>query len=79
MIIIPNINTKYMLCLPDPFAGNKITSVYNLDNGLCIPFDPTNMQYEQFKIDVMNGAVLKNSDGSIMNSQESISYVELLG
>jgi len=55
-----------------------VFGVYNkgikrMSDGACIPFDPANTDYQQFKKDIMAGGELQDVDGNVMtDAQEFI-------
>lgn len=70
--------TTYRLGQPF-FAGGDSVSVNNLDNGLCIPFDPTNTDYQNFKAQINDdSAQLETPDGTLMTPTEAKAYVATL-
>ncbi len=46
-------------------ASNKQTSVIRLSDDACIPFDPANTDYAEFKKAVTAGAELQDADGNV--------------
>lgn len=49
---------------------NKIRSVMRLIDMGCIPFDPANTDYQQFKIQVADGTPLEDPEGNLMTQEE---------
>ena len=43
-------------------------SVQRLFDNACIPFDPANTDYAQFKKDILEGAELLDADGQVMDA-----------
>jgi hypothetical protein len=41
-------------------------SIVRLTDGACIPFDPANTDYANFKKEVLAGAELQDADGNVM-------------
>lgn len=39
---------SYRLGVVDPFAGNKVTTIFRLTDGAAIPMDPRNQDYQQY-------------------------------
>ena len=58
--------------------GTKNTGVKRLTDGACIPFDPANTDYQQFKADVLNGAELQDADGNVMTQEEANQFIATL-
>jgi len=56
---------KLFLC-PDGSLNKAVFTV----NMSCIPFDPANTDYRQFKIDVADGEPLEDPDGKVMTQDE---------
>ena len=48
----------------------EISSVTNEEARLCIPFDPANTDYQQFKIQVADGVELQDPDGNVMTQEQ---------
>jgi hypothetical protein len=48
------------------FSGSVGQCVIRLSDGACIPFDPANTDYANFKKDVLEGAELQDADGNVM-------------
>jgi len=61
----------------DQFASEPC-SVSVLSRNLCIPFDPANTDYQQFKKDVLEGAELQDADGNVMTPQDATSFINTL-
>lgn len=61
------------------YGQTKSESVINLDNNTCIPFDPANTDYENFKAQINDeSAQLEDSDGVLMTPTEAKAYVATL-
>lgn len=43
-----------------------------------IPFDPANVDYQQFKKDVLEGAELQDADGNVMTQEEATAFIGTL-
>jgi hypothetical protein len=54
---------------------NLTNSVIRLSDGACIPFDPANTDYANFKKDLANGAELQDAEGNVI---DGIAYLEEL-
>lgn len=66
----------YKKCLnPDTL---KIESVKRLSDNAFIPFDPANTDYQQFKVDVTNGAELQDAEGNVMTQEEANQFIATL-
>ena len=50
--------------------NDQITCVIRLSDGACIPFDPANTDYQQFKIQVADGDQLQDPDGNVMSQEQ---------
>jgi len=46
--------------------GTEPSCVIRLSDGACIPFDPANTDYANFKKEVLAGAELQDADGNVM-------------
>ena len=55
-----------------------ISSVTNEEAHLCIPFDPANTDYQQFKIQVADGTPLEDPDGNVMTQAEVNAFLETI-
>lgn len=57
-----------------------VFGVYNkgikrMSDGACIPFDPANTDYQQFKVNVKAGAELQDAEGNPMSQEAAIEFV----
>ena len=43
-----------------------------------IPLDPANTDYQQFKLDIANGAELQDADGNVMSELQAQQFLETL-
>ena len=57
--------------------GNLVGVIRSID-GACIPFDPANTDYQQFRKDVASGSELQDADGNLMTPEEAKAYVATL-
>ena len=58
---------------------NKISDVQRLFDGACIPFDPANTDYANFKAQILaETAQLQDADGNTMTAAEAKSYIATL-
>jgi hypothetical protein len=54
---------------------NQVSSIKRFEDGAFIPFDIENTDYQNFKIDLANGAELQDEDG---NAIDGIAYLATL-
>ena len=52
--------------------------VFRLSDSSCIPFDPANTDYAQFKKAVAEGAELQDADGNVMSAAAAQAFVATL-
>lgn len=52
--------------------------VTRLKDGACVPYDPANTDYQQFKKDVLAGKTLERPDGTAMTQAEADAYIATL-
>jgi hypothetical protein len=68
----------YKLCEP-LFISNQISSVQRLFDNACIPFDPANTDYRNFKKAINEEtAELQDADGNTMTAAEAKAYIATL-
>ena len=67
------------------FAYKKLHSVDGMENsavmrldGACIPPDPANTDYAQFKLDLSEGAELLDAEGNTMSAEQVDAFVNTL-
>jgi hypothetical protein len=53
-----------------------ISVVIRLSDNACIPFDPANSDFDNFKKEVLAGAELQDADGNVMT--DAAEYVRIL-
>ena len=58
------------------FGQPKI--VFRVSDNSCIPFDPANTDYAEFKKAVTAGAELQDADGNVMSSQDAQAFIATL-
>jgi len=58
--------------------GNLADVVRRLSDGACIPFDPANTDYAEFKKAVTDGAELQDADGNVMSPEAAQAFVATL-
>ena len=56
----------------------KAQSVIRTTDGACIPFDPANTDYANFKKEVLEGAELQDADGVVMSADAAKEFVNSL-
>jgi hypothetical protein len=57
------------------YLNNEVRIVQRTTDGACIPFDPANVDFQQFKKDLANGAELQDAEGNVI---DGIAYLEEL-
>ena len=57
-----------MYKLQKNFFNQNIDSVQHLADNAFIPFDPANVDFQNFKKDILDGAELLDADGQIMDA-----------
>jgi hypothetical protein len=55
------------------YQGQPAESVIRTADGACIPFDPANTDYANFKKDLADGAELQDADGVVI---DGIAYLK---
>lgn len=69
----------YKLCQPNLQNNQPASSVIRLSDGACIPFDPANTDYANFKREINEGtAQLQDVDGNLMTAEQAKDYVKEL-
>jgi hypothetical protein len=58
--------------------GGEPTSVIRTTDGACIPFDPANTDYQNFKKEVLAGAELQDADGNVMTQEQADDFIKEL-
>jgi len=53
------------------FPNSSSNGVIRLSDGACIPFDPANTDYANFKKEVLAGAELQDADGNVMTQADA--------
>jgi len=59
-------------------TSKKVESVIRTTDGACIPFDPANTDYANFKKEVSAGAELQDAEGQSMSVADAKAYVAAL-
>ena len=62
----------------DPKTNELSKSVSNIVNNSCIPFNPANMDYVQFKEDLANGIQLSDANNNIMTADQVAAFLNTL-
>jgi hypothetical protein len=55
-----------------------VEAIIRLSDNACIPFDPANTDYQQFKIQVLAGAELQDADGNVMTQEQANQFIATL-
>jgi hypothetical protein len=63
--------------LVDPFT-NQETAILRLSDNAYIPFDPANVDFQNFKKEVIAGAELQTAEGQIMSQEEANQFIATL-
>ena len=59
--------------------GELANAVLRLSDGACIPFDPANTDYANFKKEInADEAQLEDADGNLMTAEQAKEYVATL-
>jgi len=56
----------------------NLSCVLRVSDGACIPFDPANTDYANFKKAVLAGAELQDADGNTMTAEQAKDFVKEL-
>ena len=68
-----------MYKLTQPNRDGKIDTVQRLSDNACIPFDPANTDYQNFKKQInADEAQLEDADGNLMTAEQAKAYVATL-
>lgn len=67
----------YKRCADNSLYGTA-KSVIRSTDGACIPFDPANTDYQQFKTNVLAGAELQDAEGNVMTQADADAFVAML-
>ena len=63
----------------NPFTNKFYTTqIQRMSDGACIPFDPDNTDYQQFKKDLANGVALNDAEGNAMTAEQITAFLETL-
>jgi hypothetical protein len=58
--------------------NNRIIAVQRLSDMAFIPFDPQNVDFQNFKKEVLAGAELQDADGNTMTTEEATEFIATL-
>ena len=61
-----------------PDLDGKICAVFRLEDSACIPFDPANTDYQQFKKDVASGTPLEDPDGNVLTQVQVDEFLKTI-
>jgi uncharacterized protein YjbI with pentapeptide repeats len=59
------------------YQGEETQTILRSD-GACIPFDPANTDYANFKKAVLAGAELQSAEGQVMSQEEANQFIATL-
>ena len=69
----------YKQCQPNPQNNEPAFSVIRTTDGACIPFDPANTDYAQFKKAINEEtAQLQDAEGNLMTAQAAKDFIKEL-
>ena len=63
--------------IKSPLTG-QINAVTIIGKNICIPFDPANTDYQNFKKEVLAGAELQDADGNVMTQEQADELIKEL-
>jgi hypothetical protein len=63
--------------IKSPTTG-EINTVTIVGQNICIPFDPANSDFANFKKEVLAGAELQDADGNVMTQAEADAFIGTL-
>ena len=58
--------------------ASEIGGVIRLSDGACIPFAPANTDYQQFRVEVANGAELQDAEGVVMTQAQVDEFLKTI-
>ena len=58
--------------------SNAVHVVFRPTDNACIPFDPDNTDYQNFKKDLANGVELNDSEGNAMTAEQITTFLASL-
>ena len=53
-----------------------LSIVIRIRDNACIPFDPDNTDYQQFKRDLANGVALSDAEGNAMTPEQITTFLQ---
>ena len=53
-----------------------LSIVIRIRDNACIPFDPDNTDYQQFKKDLANGVALNDAEGNAMTPEQITTFLQ---
>jgi len=56
----------------------NLKCVIRTTDGSCIPFDPANTDFANFKKEVLAGAELQDADGNVMTQEQANEFIASL-
>ena len=59
-------------------TGGSVDTVMRVDDNACIPFAPSNTDYQRFKQDIANGSELQDAEGNVMTAEQAQAFVQEL-
>lgn len=62
----------------NPFTQQIANEILRLLDNANIPFNVDNTDYQQFKIDLKNGAELQDIDGNVMTAEQTNEFLDTL-
>jgi hypothetical protein len=66
----------YKLQPNNPITNEPAQIVKRLSDNACIPFDPANTDYQNFKAQInADEAQLEDADGNVMSAEQAKAYV----
>jgi len=63
---------------PLMFGQTEPLSVIRLSDNACIPFDPANVDFQNFKKEVLAGAELQDDTGNVMTQEQADDFIKEL-
>jgi hypothetical protein len=56
----------------------EVRNVVRITDNACIPFDPQNTDFANFKKEVLAGAELQDADGNVMTQEQADDFIATL-
>jgi hypothetical protein len=57
---------------------SEVRNIIRISDNACIPFDPANTDYANFKKEVLAGAELQDADGNVMTQEQADAFIATL-